>query len=307
MADKLTELLQSRIDSHEKKTDAHFEKIDHRLHGIDKSLVQINTSLKPHPKPWWITVIVGPLIVGAILAAAGDIIYLHICVKGLQGYVEETGGFIAGLQLQQSAYNPTDPRAVAEVKQVLETAKAKRIKIDPSVVETAGKKFIDASTNNQDAWNAAGALVNYQNQMNPPPLDKSLQDWQPLIKWETHYYLALPPGTRELPRVFAVGGLLPIDNAALMEYFDQPAKAPTESKFGPEFIGLKGASIILDGAHWRNIILKDVTIIYGGEKIDLERVYFIDCTFQMEPHSSNTQRLANAILSPAGAVSFSTI
>ena len=303
-----------RVEEEQKKINDRLDKLDAKIEErflqTGKDIGQIQGAQNKAASPWF-THFAAPVLVvivsTAIIAAIPTYIGLNSRLSNVEGYIRDNGGFIAGLRLQQSALNPTNSKDVTDAKQVVETAKAKRIKIDPSIVEAVGKKFVDAGKSSQDAWSAAVALVNYQNQTNPPTLDTSLQDWQPLAEWQTYYYLALPSPTREPPRVFTLGGLVPIGNAAVMEYFDQPPKTPTQSKVGPEFIGLTGASIILDDAHWRNIILKNVTIIYDGGKVDLERVYFINCTFQMTRRSPNTQSLADAVLSPAGAMSFSTI
>jgi hypothetical protein len=50
----------------------------------------------------------------------------------------------------------------------------------------------------------------------------------------------------------------------------------------PEFemiVGGDGSNIVLDKMHLRNVVLKHMHVVYGGDVTVLENVTFIDCTF----------------------------
>jgi hypothetical protein len=294
MADKLTDILRGRIDKHETDTAEHFSKITNRLHDIDKTLIQINASLKPHPKPWWITAVIAPLIVAAIVASVGDIIYLHICIKGLQGYAHDSGGYIAGLKLQQNGNNPTDPKDVAAVKQVLESAKSNKLKIDPNIVNTVGKKFVESGVSNADVWDTAMALVAYRSDLNvlPPFVG-------PPKPWPDQLTEAYDTSNIRNPnfQMYSVGIGKPEDRAEFRKI-----SAPDENKNHSRpnaFLVIKNADVVLDGLRARNVVFQKSHIIYSGGSVSLYNVTFIDCTFEVIRKPIGQEFAENVLYSPA--------
>jgi hypothetical protein len=281
MADNLTDILRDRIDRHEKKTDGHFSNIDNRLREIDKTLNHIHTAIQPHPRPWWINAIIAPLIVAAILATAGDIIYLHICIKGLQGYVHDTGGFIAGLQLQKSANSPTDPKSAANAKQVLEEAKAKKIKIDPGIVEATGKKFVEFGINNQTAWSTALTFVSYRSFLNSRPNfgDGQITPPRPGTPLTEQYITTLNILNPSVAKIGAAGLGTPTNRAAF-----RPIGTPDANASHPHpnaFLIVTDADLLLDNLYLKNVVIENSHVIYRGGAVFLSNVTFVNCTFEV--------------------------
>jgi hypothetical protein len=60
-------------------------------------------------------------------------------------------------------------------------------------------------------------------------------------------------------------------------------------------VGSADSTIVLDKLHIRNVILKHVRVVYGGEKTVLENVSFVDCTFELV-RSQRTTELTNLLL-----------
>src|SRR5207245_10955818 len=40
--------------------------------------------------------------------------------------------------------------------------------------------------------------------------------------------------------------------------------------------------VLLDGEYWKNVTIKNARIVYKGGPIQLENVYFVNCTFDMQ-------------------------
>jgi hypothetical protein len=56
-----------------------------------------------------------------------------------------------------------------------------------------------------------------------------------------------------------------------------------------------GTAIRLDGYKVRNIIFRNSKIIYKGGPLEMQNVYFVDCTFDFQL-TPNSRSLSNRIL-----------
>ena len=259
MADNLTEILRDRLTKFEKKTDESFSGLGERIHGIDEALTEIRVRLEPQRKPWWLTTIVAPLIVAAILAAAGDMIYLHICIKGLQGYVQNNGGFIAELQLQKSASQPTIYSAAAQVKQVLKSAKKQKVDIDPKAIEDAGKKFINASSTSPDAWETAISLVDYRSYLNKvPAFPSDVTKGLGRSSYTTEGHILNPDF-----QALSAGLSYSSDKRAQFRSINSPDLNAGHT-VGNSFLLFNNAVLLLDDLYARNVIIENSRVIYRG-------------------------------------------
>lgn len=75
--------------------------------------------------------------------------------------------------------------------------------------------------------------------------------------------------------------------------------------FGPSYMMLIGVSLLLDGSHLKNIIIKDARVVYHGGPLRLENVYFLNCTFDLQREPS-TLNFAKAVLEAGPATNFTT-
>jgi hypothetical protein len=73
---------------------------------------------------------------------------------------------------------------------------------------------------------------------------------------------------------------------------------------GPSFLVLSGAPLILDGYLMKRVILVNVEITYDGGPLQMENVYFVNCTFNIKP-TVRSKNLAIAMLSENGSTTFS--
>ena len=94
---------------------------------------------------------------------------------------------------------------------------------------------------------------------------------------------------------------MPHDKAAVIERIGHPLN--TDQPEGPGFFLLEGPSTLhLDGYRLKNIIFRGVKIEYKGGPIEMENVYFVNCTFDFRP-TPEAQQLSKAVLASA-AVTF---
>lgn len=69
------------------------------------------------------------------------------------------------LRLTQLSLNPANPQNAQQAKSLLADAQAKHVKLDTSVIEDSGKRFIDAAQN-PASWSAANQFVSYRSFLN---------------------------------------------------------------------------------------------------------------------------------------------
>jgi hypothetical protein len=282
MAEQSIEMyMLQNIQAEQKRTSERLNTLDDRVFELGQEVGQLRgTTSPPIPteKPWWLSSIVGPLIVAVVVAIVGTLITLLVKVSRIEGELHDNAGFIAGLRLQQNANDPTSPQNAADVRQVLENAKNKRFKIPPDVVKITGVKFVQAAQTNSNAWNAALALVDYHSSQNhvtlsakPAPLSESE------VTYHTHYDVAWigPPG-----HAYTVTPLLPQYEAATVHFLDKPDHNANVA-MGPSFLVLEDSTYLLDSLYFRRVIFRNSRIVYKGGPVVLDNVTFVNCTFEI--------------------------
>jgi hypothetical protein len=73
---------------------------------------------------------------------------------------------------------------------------------------------------------------------------------------------------------------------------------------GPAFLVMSGAPLQLDGEVIKRVVFIDVEVIYDGGPLQMENVYFVNCTFKIKP-TPRSKNLAIAMLSQNAATTFS--
>jgi hypothetical protein len=120
------------------------------------------------------------------------------------------------------------------------------------------------------------------------------------IKFNWYFDLnPLLPGTSPVPGLYQVNLTMsplkaPHDKAAVIERIGHSLNVGTPE--GPAFVLLEGPSALhLDGYKLKNVIIRGATIVYHGGPIEMENVYFVNCTFEV-PKTSNAQQVLAAVL-----------
>ena len=207
---------------------------------------------------------------------------LWIKVNGIETFIHDNGGFIAGLRLQQNAVDPTAPQHIADAARVLETARAKRIRIPLEVITSTGAKFVEAAEKTPAAWPAAQEYLDYRSFLNAAfvPSANQLTPATGKSKYRSAVTVIPNPKHPEWHKLFQVsfaGGYALPDKSARLETLANPQ--PEGSEFA--FFVIEGGrdTIVLDGEYMRHVIIRNADVQYDGGPIRLEDVYFVNCTF----------------------------
>jgi hypothetical protein len=290
----------SRIDAEQKSTAFRVDDLDKSLQSLSREISEVKGAIKSTETPAWIKHYVLPCCVIISAAMVGGVIRLMVQMNGVEHFLRDNAGFIAGLRLQQSATDPGSPQHIAEAEQVLKSARRNKIAIPLDVVENAGKKFVEVSSNNTAAWNAALSFADYRSLLNVAEAPK-LEGGKP-YEPDMHIqaYVRGPKNLTggEIARSMKISvfGELVTEKFAVMEQLSLPLHATK----GYHFIGfqslISGTQLILDGLHLRNVIVENMNVGYFGGALELENVYFVNCTFEFST-KPQTLDLARAVLS----------
>ncbi len=179
-----------------------------------------------------------------------------------------------------------------DLKSLATTAKAENIAIKPEIVEAVGKKLVEAG--DADAWTTAIDFVNYKSFLNIS-LSVAIKNILPVGgTLTTHYHIRSPQGMAA-PR-FQVAGVVPSAEAAHVFAMGTPNPDASLSMGNDWILGTGGAAT-LDGAQLKKVIFRNVYVVYDGGPLQMENVYFLNCTFDIK-QQANGERFALALLGP---------
>lgn len=224
----------------------------------------------------------------------------------------QVAGLLAPQRLQSAASNPTDPKNVSQVTKILQDAQKRNQIIEAPILASVGAKFIEVSQTTPNAWNAAISLLDYRSFLNKD----FVPDVGQLTPWKSTntYTVAVrvypeafsnrkPPGEvySSTISIWVAGGKTPDNKSARLEELDKPQSGSSDVAY---FVvdGASSAAISLDGVYMRNVIIRNVTVVYNGGPLRLENVYFVNCKFQLDP-TQRTKAFGITLLASVG-VSF---
>jgi hypothetical protein len=97
-------------------------------------------------------------------------------------------------------------------------------------------------------------------------------------------------------------GVAPSANAARLNLIgkDENANLPV----GAAILIADGGRMTIDGMDIKNVVFRNVEIIYNGGQIILANVTFVNCTFKMV-RTSKAQELASTLLGSGPSITFS--
>lgn len=182
--------------------------------------------------------------------------------------------------------SPADPKSQQEAKAIL--AEARKTKLLPvSTAAQTGTAFVDVSPGDPNAWNVALEFVDYLTSLNETPPGQVYPSVSEAFG--TRYRIDVPVinGIHQpIPEAYFFGSapnrpyLLPQNEAARMEPLARPPKQTEPNGIGR--FALRGGVIQLDGMYFRHVTLSGVEVHYSGDKVLLQDVAFINCTFKFE-------------------------
>jgi hypothetical protein len=200
------------------------------------------------------------------------------------------------------------------IAQLAKQADAAKLIVDPQPITASADTLVRVSMSGpfkDEAWRAVQAMMAYRSYLTaedlpkgvPKPslfsidqfegegtLDKHVVEMGNTLRQIAHdhgfhfgeYGVSYPPDTAEIIRNSYPEIVLPPD-------------VP-----GPEWLMLSGdpskrADHKMGGAYIRNFIFKDLNIMYNGDPLVLDNVYFVNCSFQLA-RSDKSRALALAVL-----------
>jgi hypothetical protein len=261
-----------------------------------------------------------PILSTICFALVGYLGWVGIQVVNHGEKLTEIYGLLVPQRLSQAASMPENKQNIKEAQQILATAKKNGILLPDDLIRESGTKFISASAKQPLALSAAMQYLNYRSFFNDEEAPSDIGAQETNFTPSSSGSVITPPhvhvhwgfqwpgldGYIQSPTKEAFSTeIVTANQAALMQKIGSNLNADEKSGFGLFFIiGLKEPpQIRLDGYHLRNIVIKGGNIFYDGGPVNLERVYFVNCTFQFSSHPL-AQGLAEAILSSHPAVSF---
>lgn len=219
----------------------------------------------------------------------------------IEADIKSINAALDAIRLTQLSQNPANSQNAKQATVLLADARAKHIKLDTSVVEDSGNRFIAAATQNDASWSAANQSVSYRSFLNAD----SLPDTGPLEPTKEPYQLTFhlrpKPGSPKPPPdvlslVLNVAGKAPPENSYRIEELDKPEQGSTGIAYA--ILEMRADILVLDGLYMKNVIVKNSTVQYDGGPLKLERVYFVNCEF-ISPLTPNGQALNRTLLASA--------
>jgi hypothetical protein len=209
-------------------------------------------------------------------------------------------------------------KSLEQVPALLNLAQNQNIKLNTDLIRNYGKQVDSLSRDpsiSAAVWKTTKTLIDYRTFLN-----ESLAPTVPTSKGAKGDRFGFVINVRGLPGFpfssYSFGltknDSVPVDEGAMM----QPMKPNSaemnllhpEAKFVPRYIAMSSPNqsieVSLDGMLLRNVIFQNLRIVYQGGPLFMKNVYFVNCTFEMQP-SVNTHGLAVAMLAPSPATTFS--
>jgi hypothetical protein len=201
---------------------------------------------------------------------------------GLQA-AASTVAFLVGVTLWRSEARALSSDLLQAVKtndygkaaNVFERARTVAVHLDRSLTTTASLRLLNV-TDRPEAWDAVMASLGYKSFSDARILPADLRG-QP-SQFTTKYVTANAIGGRTPDRV-GVTGVAPAKQAARLNLIGRNENA--DKAYGNKFIFVYGGDLVIDNMDMKNVVFRNSHIIYQGDPIKMENVYFINCRFDI--------------------------
>jgi hypothetical protein len=188
------------------------------------------------------------------------------------------------------------------IGKLAEIARLKGVRSDPREIGQIGERVISIAESNPTvsnvAWKAALDVLNYHSYVSSSQVP-DVPDAKPFPGESGRWQISVPvtnPGQSRQVSLAVSGGLVAADHAAVVQRLGD--RRNEGQKFGPRLLTIAvepGVEIHLDGFLFRNAIIRNARIVYGGGPVVIERVYFASCTFDF-PKDDLGIRLGKTLL-----------
>jgi hypothetical protein len=216
----------------------------------------------------------------------------------IDDHLKKIDDTLSAIQLASAARDPADPKNALEAKRLVTVARENSIQLPSAVIQENGLRFVEASEKSPVAWDTALAFLAYKSFINTFAIN--IPNFQADKAGTTAILMNYPLGQN--PPKFFSAGTAPKDLAAQLMKIGDDMNAG--KNFGIGYIFGFGGATVLDGMQLRNVVFRDVHVVYSGGPLKMTNVFFLNCTFEMKP-DTNTLKFASAALTPGPATSFS--
>jgi hypothetical protein len=255
------------------------------LHDMREAVSRIEGNIQA-PRPWLVPSI---SLVGVALIAFLSWLGLTTVQHG--NALASIRQALLGQGVMIAAGNPTSPKAQAAAQANLAEAKKTSIAIAGPVIEQAGESFIEAAKTDPKAWGVALDFVSYRSSLNTP--NRPIGRLEPIPPGSfTRYAILQSTGPR--PEVKWLPPPVPYKDGAIWDIIGQ-RPLPVDVEIGAQWLFAKGGRISLDETHIRQVVFEGAEIHYSGERVILEDVIFINCTFVFD-NNEPERKLGLALL-----------
>jgi hypothetical protein len=191
---------------------------------------------------------------------------------------------------------PEFEKSLVQLKAVADLASETGAPAKRSEIADVGKRTIALAAGDSEysaqAWEATTSLLRYQSVVNSFGQHPDLAAAASVPGYQTKYFDYAEPGL-PIPDAAIVHGPVPKSEAAELDLIGQDQNSDQTS--GPPVLILKGGNITLDKMHLKKVVLVNVHVVYKGGPLQLNDVYFLNCTFDVT-HVPNGVSFADRIL-----------
>jgi hypothetical protein len=175
----------------------------------------------------------------------------------------EVGAAIIDRKLQKLATSdPSDKKTRDEVAATFREAARYKLKLAPESARIGARVATNSTLNI------------------PSPVDMQGKPFVPPSEANGAFWSITPIATNTGPDNYATIGIARPPDLAEMLHIDD---LPPNSSYGPAYLVVKGMDATLDNFRLKHVLFQDMRLSYHGGPLVLNQVYFVNCTFQVDP------------------------
>ncbi len=202
---------------------------------------------------------------------------------------------------------PLGPDSIDEITRTLDQAAALRVRL-PNNIDTVVSALhqtakldqnLSAGAINAGSAAAAASTVNIDL---PEEMRGKMFSSLPKGTNATGGIWGIPTETGEPDSYSIIGKARQEDAARIMPITLLPYHP--DSQYGPAFFVVTGPTATLDGEYLKNVVFRNIRVVYHGGPVILKNVYFLDCQFQVDSNEQSWRLLSSVI--KGGWVTFSS-
>jgi hypothetical protein len=295
-----------QLDKAQGAVDHRLEKIDENLIGIGQDIAAIKVTIQPKTLHWAISGLVLPLTVVVVVAVVTALFHIELTIPRMARDIESIGKSVGDLHRVQAATSLNSAEQEAKTGQLSDA----KVQVEQSTVmlqkartylAPAPTSFFQQYFDQLNSLSAAGVdktdihqalvqLASYRSALQPEPPKLASAQWRvitsPLGIDEIAVQLGKQGGTVIQATTSDIKVIAPTGNSANLTVTD---------------IVFVGGRQELDGITWARMTFVGTKIsLHGKYPASLDKVSFVNCTFEVPNDPKSVPLLEYAALSQSG-------